>query len=84
MLTTFTARGVRLTPRVDIFVVGTNDAKRVLCAGVNRGQADDLREWFCHIKPIGGDLKIMVQSHNEENAEVSIRTAGSDGGSPGH
>ena len=63
-------------PLMDVFVVGPDHTKRVLCADIDPGSADDLREWLCFVKPIGGDLKVVAQLRNTEYAEFCVHTAG--------
>jgi len=73
--------------------VPQNDAREVLApCGLAQAEVDDLREWLCHIKPIGpgirmkvtpasgGDGSCIVTAGNEPGPVREIRYSGAFGG----
>jgi hypothetical protein len=72
------ARETRSGPLMDVFLVEVGRPESILVSGIDDGWADDLRDWFCYTKPIGGDLKVIARPRIERHPGFCVHIAGSD------
>ena len=60
---------------MDVVAIQGNH-ERLLATGVDAAQMDDLREWFCYIKPLGEDMIVVAHSESNEDPVFRVHVSG--------
>jgi hypothetical protein len=63
---------------VDIFRVQHDGREDLVASGIQPGEVDGLREWFCYTKPIGRAMRIVVRPTSGEDSAFSVLAAGTE------
>ena len=71
-------RGAGSESVMDVFLIEAGHPERILVSAIDRARADDLLNWFCYTKPMGGDLKIIARPRSRSHPVFCVHTAGTD------
>jgi len=62
---------------MEVIEIQPDDTERLIASDLDSEQANEVREWFSYIKPIGHDLKVVVRQAPSGD-HLFVHVAGND------